>query len=141
MVFVHFLNDMYKCMKCKWDSDWSPTDASWCRCLSNILVYWKPPFFLSNYWRKNNRKLKKLSGKKRFPLFLLSMYVFFCFFLFVCLSVIALQTSSFNIGSWNLSFFTIYLRKCTWETHVTCVTVCVFNHASNNENDILAWCM
>ena len=34
---------------------------------------------------------KKLGGKKRFPQFLLSMYVF-------CLSVIALQTSSFDIG-------------------------------------------
>ena len=40
--------------------------------------------------------------KKRFPQFLLSMYVCLCVCvcvcLFVCLSVIALQTSSFTIG-------------------------------------------
>ena len=39
-------------------------------------------------------KIKNLAVKKGFPQFLLSMYVCLC----VCLSVIALQTSSFNIG-------------------------------------------
>ena len=38
---------------------------------------------------------KALGGKKRFPQFLLGMYVFLC--LCVCLSVIDLQTSSLNI--------------------------------------------
>ena len=44
-----------------------------------------------------------MAVKKRFPQFLLSMYVF-C--VFVCLSVIALQTSSFDIGVWNFNIDT-----------------------------------
>ena len=58
---------------------------------------WKPSFLLFIIERKIENK--KLVGKKRFPLFLLRMYVFcLCVCVFVCLSVIALQTSSFDIG-------------------------------------------
>ena len=64
---------------------------------------------LFNFQTITERKIenKKLGGKKRFPQFLLSMYVFcLCVCVFVCLSVIALQTSSFDIGVWNFNIDT-----------------------------------
>ena len=63
-----------------------------------LINYWKPSYLLSSYYRKKNRRIKKSAVKKRFPQFLLCMYVFLCIYLCVCLSVAILQTSSFNIG-------------------------------------------
>ena len=49
-------------------------------------------FYFEMYRRnKDLKKNKKNQGKKRLPQFLLCMYVF-------CLSVVAVQTSSFNLG-------------------------------------------
>ena len=45
--------------------------------------------------KKNTWRLKKVSTVS------LSMYVYLCVCVFVCLSVITLHTSSFNIGVWN----------------------------------------
>ena len=46
--------------------------------------------------RIENKKTWRL--KKRFPQFLLSMYVCVCVYMCVCLSVGALHTSSLNVG-------------------------------------------
>ena len=56
-------------------------------------------YFQTNRARKIENK--KFGRKKRFPQFLLCMYVCVCVCLCVCLSVGGLQTSSFNIGRWN----------------------------------------
>ena len=61
-----------------------------------------------NFQTNRERKIenKKFGRKKRFPQFLLCMYVCVCIYLCVCLSVRALQTSSFNIGGWNFDIDT-----------------------------------
>ena len=65
-------------------------------------------YFQINRDRKIDNK--KIGRKKRFPQFLLCMYVcvYVCVYvcLCVCLSVRALQTSSFNIGGWNFDIDT-----------------------------------
>ena len=72
-----------------------------------LFFFLETAFFNVQTIREIKIENKKLGGKKRFPQFLLSMYVFCVFVcLFVCLSVIALQTSSFDIGVWNFNIDT-----------------------------------
>ena len=76
---------------------------------TQCVCFWKPSFFYVQTIREIKIENKKLGGKKRFPQFLLSMYVFclcvcLCVCVFVCLSVI--ETSSFDIGVWNFNIDT-----------------------------------
>jgi len=76
------------------------------RCNSALCLL-ETAFFNIQTIREIKIENNKLGGKKMFPQFLLSMYVFCVFVcLFVCLSVIALQTSSFDIGVWNFNIDT-----------------------------------
>ena len=76
-----------------------------------LYVFDAPTYFLETAYLNENRKLKKkLEGKKkRFPQYLLCMYVFMYIYLCVCWSVSILQTSSFDIGGWNFNI-DIYIK-------------------------------
>ena len=69
------------------------------------LQIWIDRWVFGNRLFKQKFKVKKFEDKKRFPQFLICMYVFLYVCLCVCLSVFALETSIFNIGSWN--FYTV----------------------------------
>ena len=86
-----------------------------CLSILGVLVTFLETAFL-NFQTIRERKIenKKIASKKGFLLFLLSMYVFLCVCVFVvCSSVIALQTSSFNIGgrNFNIHTYQVALKK------------------------------
>jgi hypothetical protein len=80
--------------------DWFAGDGF--RCSSALCLLLETVFFYFQTNRERKIDNKKFGRKKRFPQFLLCMYVcvYVCVYvcLCVCLSVRALQTSSFNIG-------------------------------------------
>ena len=72
----------------------------------HILCILETVFFYFQTKRERKIDNKTLGRKKRFPQFLLCMYVCVYVYMCVCLSVRALQTSSFNIGAWNFDIYT-----------------------------------